>query len=81
VGMPHLVTRAKVHVIVHVKCSLFLSDLKHNWNLLTNFSETSLYQNSRKFVQPFSGYRRTNRTILTGASQGWELAKKEPGIV
>jgi hypothetical protein len=54
-GFPiHSVQCTETHVHLLVKCQLLLSDFSHNWNVLTNFSETSQYHISLNFCQLFS---------------------------
>jgi hypothetical protein len=47
------ILHAEMHVGLHSKFLLFLSNLNQNWNVLTNFSSNPQYQISWKSVQWF----------------------------
>jgi hypothetical protein len=69
--------RIEMHVGLHEICSLFLSDLNCNWNVLTNVCKIPKYGTAWKSVhllQFFRAHWRMDGQILTADPQGCERA-------
>jgi hypothetical protein len=67
-------THAETHTGLQLKCTSFLSNFTHNWNVSSNFTKIPQFQISWKFVRPFSNVTRGKAGMAYGIDRFLQLS-------